>query len=387
MSLKQNFLLRPDITFLNFGSFGACPKPVFETYQRFQRELESEPVQFFMFSGPRYLREARESLGTYLNASADDLVFVSNPSYAVNMVAKSLELAGDDEVLTTDLEYGACEKAWSFCCKKRGSILRKQRISLPLRSREETVKELFAGVNGKTRLIFVSHITSATALVLPVKEICAKARSMGIPCFVDGAHAPGQVNVDLGSLGADYYTGACHKWMMAPKGCAFLHVKRELQNSIDPLVVSWGYESATPSHSRFLDYHEGQGTRDYSAFISLPASVEFMKEHNWTEVSRNCRELVHRNASRFCELLNTEPLAPVNDEFIVQMLSLRINTPAPEALQAELFRRFSIEIPVMRHGDQNFLRYSINAFNDQADLDRLFGAIETLRKEPALLRP
>jgi isopenicillin-N epimerase len=383
--LKSKFLLRDDIAYLNFGSFGACPSPVFEAYQAFQRELEEEPSQFFSVKGPAYLKRSREALGAYLNCAAQDLVYVPNPSHAVNIVAKSFKLNPGDEILTTDIEYGACEKTWSYYCKKAGAVLRRQHIALPLVSSDSVVAALFAGVSKKTRLIFVSHITSSTALILPVGAIAKKAKELGIPCFIDGAHAPAHIGVDLGALDVEYYTGACHKWMMAPKGCAFLYTRQDRQAVLDPLVVSWGYESANPSSSQYLDYHEGQGTRDYSAFISVPACIDFMKEFDWPSVSKECRKMVLDNAPRFTSLFACEALAPLTDEFIGQMLSLPIKTSNPDALQLALFREHQVEIPVMRHGASVYLRYSINAFNSQSDLDKLYDALRHIMNKTSLL--
>jgi isopenicillin-N epimerase len=385
--LRSQFLLRKDITYLNFGSFGACPAPVFKAYQQFQRTLEEEPAQFFSSTGPALLRTSREALGTYINCEAADVVYVPNPSYAVNIVAKSFKLEQGDEVLTTDLEYGACERTWAFYCGKAGATLQKQHIPLPLTSAAEVVEALFSGVNQRTKLIFVSHITSSTALILPVKEIALRARKLGIACYIDGAHAPGQVPVDLRDLDVDFYTGACHKWMLAPKGCAFLYTKKSRQSSLDPLVVSWGYDSATPSSSLYLDYHEGQGTRDYSAFCTVPACIEFMQHHKWHDVAASCRKMVHESAAAFCELLQCKPLAPLTDDFVGQMLSLPLRTQKAEELQSTLFRDYKIEIPVMRHGQQVYLRYSLNAFNSTEDLNRLHDALTEIIAKTTILKP
>ncbi|MFL5751813.1 MAG: aminotransferase class V-fold PLP-dependent enzyme [Bacteroidia bacterium] len=225
-------------------------------------------------------------------------------------------------------------------------------------------------------MIFISHITSSTALIFPVKEICEIAKQKGLMTFVDGAHAPGHVPIDLAAIKADIYTGACHKWMMTPKGCSFIYVKRELQHLFDPLLISWGFKSASPSHSQFLDYHQLQGTRDFTAFLTVPAALQFMKENNWEKVAADCRALVQRNAVRFCELLGSKPLAPVNDEFLGQMLSIPLKTSSPEKLYRRLFDHYRIEVPVMRHEQYIFLRYSIQAFNSQEDLDTLYRALE-----------
>jgi isopenicillin-N epimerase len=377
--LRDQFLLRPDITYLNFGSFGACPRPVFERYQQFQLELEQGPVQFITNTGLQYVEKARKALGDYLDADVDDLVFVTNPSYAVNIIAKSFALRAGDEVLTTEWEYGACDRTWQYYCDKVGARYVKQPIRLPLLSQEDFVEQLMAGVTSKTKLIFLSHITSSTAIRFPVEKVVAAAKQRGIMTFIDGAHAPAQVPLSLRTLDADIYTGACHKWMMTPKGSSFLYVRKEHQHLFDPLVISWGYKADKPSHSLFLDYHQQQGTRDFSAFCCIPAAIEFMKEHKWEEVAAHCRQLVLSNAMRFCNLLDAEPLLPLDDFFVRQLFSIPIRTNEPEQLKARLFNDYKIEIPVMRHGDRVFIRYSIQAFNSQADLDRLAEALKKLR--------
>lgn len=377
-SLKTQFLLNPEITFLNFGSFGACPKPIFDDYQKWQLEMEREPVQFMTSRSLHYLKASREALGNYVNCHSDDLVFVPNPSYAVNIVSKSLDLKPGDEILTTNLEYGACDKAWKFICKKTGAKYIRQTIQLPLTTKEQFVEDFFKGLSPKTKLVFIGQITSTTALILPVKEICERAKQKGLMTFIDGAHVPGHIPLDLSELKVDMYTGACHKWMMTPKGTSFLYVKKEIQNLLDPLVVSWGYDSAAPSHSQFLDYHQMQGTRDFTGFLTVPTAIHFMKENNWEVVSTSCKELVRKNAQRFCDLLGSKPLCPVTEEFLGQMFSIPINCLEPEKLQRHLYDHYKIEIPVMRLDDKIFIRYSINAFNTQSDLDRLYDSLKEI---------
>ena len=261
--LKEQFLLRKDITYLNFGAYGACPKPIFEKYQQFQLELEQEPTLFINETGPAYLRQSREALSKYLNCDSDDIVYVTNPTYAVNIIFKGLQIKAGDEVLTTNLEYGPCDKTMEYYCDQKGATYKRQQIRFPLESKEDFITQFTNGITKNTKLIFLSHITSSTGLRLPVEEICAIANQLGILIFIDGAHAPGQLEVDITSLGADMYTGACHKWIMTPKGSSFLYVRRELQQLFDPLLISWGFKSPKPSHSLFLDNHQLQGTRDY----------------------------------------------------------------------------------------------------------------------------
>jgi isopenicillin-N epimerase len=377
--LKSLFLLDEQITFLNFGSFGSCPRPVFEDYQAWQLLLEREPVQFIAFNGVSYLKTSREALAAYIHCNADDLVYVTNPSYAINIVAKSLKLEPGDEVLSTNIEYGALDRTWNYYCRKAGATYVRQAIPIPVASKEEIIEAFWKGYSKHTKAIFISQITSSTALRLPVEEICAEAKRRGLLTIVDGAHIPGHIPLDLSALEADVYTGACHKWMMTPKGCSFLYVKPEYQPLFDPLVVSWGYESAAPSHSQFLDYHQMQGTRDFSAFLTVPKAIEFMKEHNWEAVAADCRKLAHDNYVRFCELLGSVPNAPVSDEFLGQMCSIPISCKEPEKLQRHLFEHYRIEVPVMRQDVRVFLRFSVQGYNTQEDLDRLYEAVREIK--------
>jgi isopenicillin-N epimerase len=377
-SIRQQFLLRDDITYLNFGAYGACPKTVFEKYQSFQKELEEDPTFFFQVKGPAYLKTSRIALADFLHCSANDVVYVTNPTYGVNIIAKGLDLRPGDEVLTTNLEYGACEKTWKYYCNKKGVSYIRQHIHLPLKSKDDFIEQFLKGVTRKTKLIFLSHITSTTGLRLPVDEICSFAKDKGISTFIDGAHAPGQVDVNLADLGADFYTGACHKWMLAPKGSSFLYVNNKLQYLFDPLLISWGYDSDNPSDSQFLDYHQWQGTRDYSAFLTTTAAIDFMKINNWNAVKKECRTLTQNNAERFYTLLNAAPLCPVTDDFIAQLYSISIKINAPEKLHDLLYEKYKIQIPVLPHEGKYYLRYSIQAFNDSEDLDKLYEALKEI---------
>lgn len=386
MELRSLFLLNPEITFLNFGSFGACPKPVFERYGTYQCDLERDPVQFITITGPQLLKKSREALGAYIGCHADDLVYVPNPTYAINCVAKSLQMGRGDEILSTDLEYGAMDRTWKYYAEKNGAVYVRQPISLPLVSKELFLEEFWKGYTERTKVVFISQITSTTGVILPVGEICREAKKRGLLTIVDGAHVPGHIPLNLKELEADIYTGACHKWMLTPKGSSFLYVKPEFQPWMDPLVVSWGYDSVSPSSSQFLDYHEFNGTRDFSAYLTIPDAIDFMECYQWREVASDCRKLAQENYPRFCELLETEPVAPVTSEFIAQLCSIPVKTGNPAALKQHLFDDFRIEIPVMVHDDKIMLRYSVNGFNDQGDLDRLFQALAEIKKSGVFLK-
>jgi isopenicillin-N epimerase len=376
--MKSQFLLNPDIVYLNHGSFGACPRAVFADYQKWQLELENEPVQFITKNALKYLRESKEAVGKYINCDPQDFFFTSNPTAAVNTIMRSLNLIPGDEILTTDHEYGAMDRTWNFYCKKSGAVYRRQQISLPILSKEQMISEFWKGYNNNTKVIFINQISSATALIFPVKEICEKAKELGLITIVDGAHVPGHIDLDLKDLDVDFYTGTMHKWMLTPKGNAFLYVRREIQATLDPLIVSWGYDSDSPGLSLFLDYHEQQGTRDISAFLTAPAAIAFLQTNDWNVKAEACRKMILDHYGRFCDLLRTKPICPITEEFLGQMCSIQIKTEDPAKLKELLFDKYNIEIPIMKIGDRIFMRISIQAYNTTEDLDRLYAAIEEI---------
>ena len=372
----EQFLLRPDVAFLNHGSFGACPKPVFDTYQAWQRELEAEPVEFLGRRSGGLLADARKVLGTYVGADAEDLVFVTNATYGVNIVARSLDLGPGDEVLTTDHEYGACDRTWKFICGTRGARYVKTPIPLPLPSDDEIVERLWAGVNERTKVIYMSHITSPTAITLPVGEICKRAREAGILTVIDGAHAPGQVDLRLEELGADFYTGNLHKWLCAPKGAGFLYARRDRQALLNPLIVSWGWESETPGSSQFIDHFTWLGTADPSAYLSVPAAIEFQRQWNWPRVREACHALAVAGRRRLEEVTGMPTLSPESN--YVQMCSIELPAGSIEKLGTRLFDEYKVEVPLTRWDNREFLRISIQAYNSVEDVDRLVDALERL---------
>ena len=382
--MKELFLLDPHITYLNFGSFGACPKAVFTEYQRIQLELEQRPVQFMINTGMKELNSARVSLADYLACAANDVVFMTNPSYGINTIAKSIHLNKGDEILTTNLEYGAMDRTWNYYCNKAGAKYVQQEIKFPIKSKAHFLEQLWKGYTSKTKIIFVSHITSSTGLILPVEEIIVEAKKRGLLTIIDGAHVPGQLSLNLTELGADIYVGACHKWMMGPKGSSFLYVNKKHQHWVDPLLISWGFQSDTPSESTFIDYHQTAGTRDFSAFLSIPFCIDFMKEHNWKEVRVRCQKKTIEWAVKFQEKLGFEPISPINESFIGQMLSIPIKTDDPVLLKTRLYNEYQIEIPVFLNQDDVFIRFSYQAFNSDDDFKRLLEVLILLEKEGTL---
>ncbi|MFN8481967.1 MAG: aminotransferase class V-fold PLP-dependent enzyme [Anaerolineae bacterium] len=372
----DQFLLRPEVTFLNHGSFGATPRPVFERYQAWQRELEGEPVEFLGRRIRDLLAEARAPLAEYLHTSPDDLVYVPNITFAVNIVARSLDLRPGDEVLATNHEYGASDRTWRFNCAKKGVRYINQPIALPITTADDFVDQLWAGVTERTKVIFISHITSATALIFPVAEVCRRAREAGILTVIDAAHAPGHIDLYLDELDADYYLANCHKWMMSPKGAGFLHAPPAMQALLEPLVVSWGWESEMPSGSDFQDWFGWMGTDDPAPYLSVPAAIEFQCEHNWPLVRQECHRLTAWTRERVAELTGMEHICP--EDWFGQMCVLPLPVGTLDKLGTRLWDEYRIEIPQMRWNGREFVRVSIQAYNSQADVEKLIDALKSV---------
>lgn len=380
LNLKKQFLLNPDVTFLNHGSFGATPRPVFETYQYWQRQLEKQPVQFIDKELPVHLANARKCLGDYLNVNCDDVVFIPNATFALNIVARSLNLASDDEVLTTNLEYGACNNIWQFLSQKQGYDYYQQTIPFPFQSNQTIIDQFWQGVTANTKVIFLSHITSSTAVTLPVEAICQRAKNEGILTVIDGAHAPGQIDLDLEKIGADFYFGNLHKWLSGPKGSAFLYTNRERQNLIEPLVVGWGWgENRNLSYgSDYLDYLQWLGTNDLSAYLAIPAAIEFQAKNNWPVIQQQCHSLLNNILARINQLTGLPSVYP-DDTFYHQMAVAQL-PPIKDlnAFKSQLYEDFKVEVPCTQWEDKQFIRISIQAYNTEADTDTLLNALEKL---------
>jgi isopenicillin-N epimerase len=385
-SLKEYFLLDPNVVFLNHGSYGAAPRAVFEACQNWQLRLERQPVLFLGREFNSLMYEARQSLGEYLNADADDLVYIPNATHGVNIVAHSLNLQPGDEVLTTDHEYGACDYTWEFVCGKTGARYIHQSIPLPVNNEEEIVERFWQGVTPHTKVIYLSHITSATALRMPVEQICTRARQAGILTVVDAAHSPGQIPVNLQTLQADISFGNCHKWLMNVKGSAFLYVRREVQALIEPFVVSWGYHATQEiaTGSRFVDLLQWTGTRDPAAALTVPTAIQFMADHDWDSVRRECHRLLCQTLERICDLTGLPPLYPLGSNFYNQMGIAPLPPSDLAVLKARLYDESKIEVPLIQWQDRQFIRVSIQGYNSQEDVDILVKTLEVLLPQVAV---
>lgn len=384
-ALRAEFLLDPDVIFLNHGSFGATPEPVFAEYQRWQRELERQPVAFLGRRAEGYLDDARAKMAAYVGCDADELAFNPNPTTGVNVVARSLQLQPGDEILGTDLEYGACDRTWEWFTAKQGARYVRAHVPLPVTDPAAVVEAIFAAVTPRTRAVFVSHITSGTALRLPVEEITRRAHALGLLSIVDGAHAIGQIPVNLHDLGADFYASTFHKWTCAPKGSGFLYAAPQHHAWTESPIVSWGWvegrEQFRPDNV-FISRNQMQGTRDLAAYLAAPSAVAYQANHQWEAVRDRCHELVLDARERIAALYGLPQIAPgASGDYAWFRQMATIPVPAetdPVALKTRLYDDYRIEIPVTIVDGKPMLRVSIQGYNSAADVDALVTAVTEL---------
>ena len=371
MLTRDDFLIRDDIIFLNHGSFGACPKPVFAAYQRWQLELERQPVDFLMRRREALMTNARQRLAAYVKADAGDLAFVSNATAGLSIALRSLPLDAGDEILTTTHEYGAVDRLLDFVARSSGATVRRCAVPLPWTGDAAFVEGFFAAASDKTKVIVISHITSPTALVLPAAEMCRQARERGILTIIDGAHAPGQIELDLNAIGADMYAGNCHKWLCAPKGSAFLHARRDHHTRIDPLVISHGMHA----EADYVERLGWTGTRDIAAWLSVADAIDFQHEHDWKQVRADCHELARWTQAQLCGHFGLPPLS--QDRF-AQMVTVLLPPCDAAPVKARLLDEYRIEIPLGEMAGQSGVRASFQAYNSADDAAALVEALKIL---------
>lgn len=379
LTLRDHFLLDPGIIYLNHGSAGATPRPVFESYQRWQRELEREPTEFMGRRASRLMEQSRQVLAAFLGTSSNNLAYVTNATTGLNVIARSLPLGPGDEVLSTNHEYGAMDKTWRFLAQKKGFSYKNHPIPVPVTTADAFVDALWQGVTPQTRVIYLSHITSPTSLIFPLEAVCRRARQEGILTVIDGAHAPGQIDLRLDELGADFYTGNLHKWLCTPKGTAFIFARPEHQPLIEPLIVSWGWDSPYSGSKALVDFVEMQGTRDLSAFLAVPDAIQFFEDNDWGLVRSQCHALAVWVLENITNLTGLPPLSPVNDGWFSQMVSVPLpGSVQPADLHRRLFEEHHIEVPVLDWAGHKLVRVSIQGYNTPEEAETLVDSLRAL---------
>jgi isopenicillin-N epimerase len=386
-SCRTQWALKPNITFLNHGSFGACPLAVLEQQQQFRLQLEQEPVQFFDSQLEPLLDQARQALAAFVGASPHDLAFIPNATTGINTVLQSLctqlGFQPGDELLTTSHEYNASRNALEFVAAQAGATVVIAEVPFPVESDEQIVEAVLAKVTARTKLAMLDHVTSQTALIFPIQQLVRQLGNRGIEVLVDGAHAPGQVELNLAELGVAYYTGNCHKWLCAPKGAAFLYVRADRQNLIRPLVISHGANSPRTDRSRFHLEFDWVGTADPSPYLCIPAAIRClsaMVPGGWPELmARNHRLALIVRAS-LCEKFQLLP--PCSDALIGSMAVIPCPKGLPDTLQTDLLRQFQIEIPVIPWAKSDrLIRFSVQLYNDSTDYEILADALIQIQSQ------
>jgi isopenicillin-N epimerase len=382
----RHWALDPDVVFLNHGSFGACPRPVLEQQAEWRARMEREPVLFLARELERLFDEARAALAHFVGADPDDLAFVPNATSAVSTVVRSLDLRPGDELLTTTHAYNACVNALR-AQERRGVRVVAAAVPFPIESPRQVVEAVLGAATSRTRLALVDHVTSPTGLVFPVGEIVQALDARGIDTLVDGAHAPGMLPLDLRALGAAYYTGNCHKWVCSPKGSAFLHVRRDRQDSILPLAIGHGYNSPRTDRSRFRLLFDRQGTADPSPYLCIPAAIRFLATvvpGGWPELMGSNRALALEARRRLCASLAIAEPAP--ETMIASLAAVPLpDDPAPAEdgvlpLQRELFERHRIEVPVSHFPapPRRLLRVAAQIYNSIEEYEQLADVLRRL---------
>jgi isopenicillin-N epimerase len=390
----HHWTLDPAITFLNHGSFGACPRTVLEAQQALRDQLEREPARFFNREAPVLLTAARKELAEFLNAPAEGLAFVRNVTTAINSVLRSLPLPAGSEVLVTDHEYNATRNILEYAAAERGCKVVVAQVPFPISGPDAVVEAVLSQVTPRTRLAVLDHVTSQTALVFPIAELVRELDSRAVDVLVDGAHAPGMIDLDIEALAPAYYAANCHKWLCAPKGVGFLWARDDRRRDVRPAVISHGANAPLPVELRYGVEFFWTGTDDPTPALALPAALRFLDQlmpGGFPALRARNRALALAGRKRVADALGV-PL-PCPDAMIGAMASLPVpalpGLPAPTATSAleldplhdALFREHAIEVPVLTcpaHPGR-LVRISAQAYNETFDYERLADALRALR--------
>jgi isopenicillin-N epimerase len=373
--MRDAWALDPAITFLNHGSFGACPREVLAHQALLRAQLEAEPVRFMVRELEPLLDEARRRLAAFVGAQPADLAFVPNATTAVNTVLHSLDLAPGDELLTLSHAYNACLNALRAVAHRAQATVVVAPLPLPVPGPEAVLEAVRRAVTPRTRLVLLDHVTSPTALVLPVEPLVRELEARGIAVLVDGAHAPGLLPLALDALGASYATGNLHKWVCAPKGAAFLHVRRDRQKAVRPLVVSHGANSPRTDRSRFHLEFDWVGTVDPTAYLCVPKALDVlaaMDPDGWPGLMRRNRDDALAARRLLLETLGSEALAP--ESMLGAMAAVEVPHP-PGDLQELLFHQHRVEVPVIAFEGRTLVRTSAQRHVRKGDVEVLARAL------------
>ncbi|MFN0199810.1 MAG: aminotransferase class V-fold PLP-dependent enzyme [Planctomycetaceae bacterium] len=380
---RREWMLPSDVTYLNHGSFGPSPWIVHRTRKGWMDKLEQQPMDFLIRRFEGHLDHSLERMAKFLGTKPNNLIWVDNATFAMNIVTASMKLQPGDEVLLTDHEYGAVQRIWRAACQKAGAKMVMAKMPVLLDSTDEMIDSLFSSVTDKTKLIVVSHVTSPTAIIFPVQEICRRAKALGIRVCIDGPHAIAMLPLNLNELGCDYYAASCHKWLCGPFGTGFLYVHPKWHGEMVSPIVSWG-KSLGGNPPSWKDEFQWMGTRDPSAFLSVPTAIEFLEEFGIDRFRQYGHNLAQYTREQILSLSNNSPLSIDSPTWYGTMTSV----PLPDSvqptshpgllhpLQQKLWDDYKIEVLLTTFRERVYIRVSCYVYNTREQIDYLVNAIK-----------
>ncbi|NLF72788.1 MAG: aminotransferase class V-fold PLP-dependent enzyme [Candidatus Anammoximicrobium sp.] len=378
---RSQWHLAPGVTYLNHGSFGPPPQAVRAARRAWQEQMDAQPMEFFFRQLEPAWFQSRQRLAGLLGAEERNLVFAENATAAMNVLAHSLRLGPGDEVLLTDHEYGAVQRIWRHAVESAaGAVLATASLPLPIEAADQVVEAIFAAVTERTRLLVVSHITSPTAVTLPVEPIVAEAKRRGILVCIDGPHAVAQLPLELERLGCDFYCASCHKWLSAPFGSGFLYVAPQHHGLIRTPLTSWG--RLPPGRlETWSDEFIWYGTRDFSPYLTIPAAIDFLEQVGFDRFRRHTHALAQYARQRLVELTGQTPILPDSPDWYGCMAHVPLPPGDAAALQRQLWADERIEVPIVAWKDRRWIRVSCHLYNTCHEIDRLVEAVDKRMKD------
>ena len=374
--IRSEFLIKPDLALLNHGSFGAVPKVVFDAHVGWLRRIEADPIHMIVREGPDLLQKSKESLGKFLGMSAADFGLVTNATEGINCVLRSLDFSPGDELVTTNHVYNAVRQAMKYVARRSGAVYREIDIPVPVSSSESIANQIVEALTPRTKLVVIDHITSPTALIFPIERIVAECNRRNIDTLIDGAHGPGMVPIDINGISPTYYAGNLHKWACAPKGCAFLWMRHDRQEKIHPLVISHHLDKGMPKEFGW------QGTRDFAAWFTIPAAIEFLSGIGVEKIMAHNHALAVWVNQTLCERWKVESISPLEGSLLGSMATVRLPAPLDrisdaegQVLQRRLHDEDGIEVPTMNFNGRTYLRPCCQIYNGADEYQRLGDAV------------
>jgi isopenicillin-N epimerase len=385
--MSKHWRLNEKTVFLNHGSYGATPTIVLNEQKRWQLLLEKDPVKFFEDIAPKALIESRKAIANLVNCDYEDLALIENATSGVNIILRSLKFEEGDEIIVPNHAYQACRNTIDYVAEKSGAVVVTCDIPFPIQGNQIIIDNIMKCVTENTKLAMIDTVTSPTGLLMPFEELVGLLESKGVNVLLDAAHGIGMIPLDIEKIGASYTTSNCHKWLCAPKGSAFLHVRKDLQSLIHPLTISHGMTAPLGDSTRFRHEFDWTGTRDVSAWCALPFVIdEFSKlvGMNWNEIMTHNRKLVIKGRNIICEKLSIIPPCPEN--MISSIATIKISSKQVsitdlyeiDPLHEKLLEDYNIQVPVWSWSNPQgrYIRISAQIYNNEDEYKYLANILE-----------